>query len=51
MYDVIESSPNDQIQPKLFPLVNNTNIYISSDNFVMNELISMEVQSNTFPFL
>jgi hypothetical protein len=51
MYNVIESSPNDQIQPKLFPLVNNTDIYISSDNFIMNGLISMEVRFNTFPFL
>jgi hypothetical protein len=43
MYNVIESSPNDQIQPKLFPLVNNTDIYISSNKFVLNKSISMEV--------
>jgi hypothetical protein len=33
----------------LFSLVNSTNIYISSNKFVMNGAISMEVRFNTFP--
>jgi hypothetical protein len=43
MYNAITFSPNDQIAPKLFVLVNSTNIYISSDKFVLNKSISMEV--------
>jgi hypothetical protein len=43
MYNPIECSPDDQISPKLFVLVNSTNIYISSDRFVMNGAISMEI--------
>jgi hypothetical protein len=42
----IESSPNDQTQPKLFVSINSTDIYISSDKFVMNGPISMEVRFN-----
>jgi hypothetical protein len=49
MYIPIECSPDDQISPKLFVLVNSTNIYISSNKFVMNGAISMEVRFNTFP--
>jgi hypothetical protein len=49
MYNPIESSPNDQIQPKLFVSINSTDIYISSDKFVLNRSISMEVRFNTFP--
>jgi hypothetical protein len=49
MYNVIESSPDDQIQPKLFASINSTDIYISSYKFVMNGPISMEVRFNTFP--
>jgi hypothetical protein len=43
MYNVIESSPDDQIPPKLFVSINSTDIYISSDKFVMNGPLSMEV--------
>jgi hypothetical protein len=43
MYNVIECSPNDQIPLELFVSINSTDIYISSDKFVMNKLISMEV--------
>jgi hypothetical protein len=43
MYIPIECSPNDQIQPKLFVLINSIDIYISSHKFVLNGPISMEV--------
>jgi hypothetical protein len=49
MYIPIESSPNDQISPKLFSLIKITIYYISSDNFVLNKSISMELRFNTFP--
>jgi hypothetical protein len=49
MYIPIECSPDDQISPKLFVLVNSTNIYISSDKFVMNGAISRDLSFNTFP--
>jgi hypothetical protein len=49
MYNVIESFPNDQIRPKLFVSINSTYIYISSDKFVLNKPISMEVRFNRFP--
>jgi hypothetical protein len=49
MYKVIESSPDDQIPPKLFSLVNSTHIYISSNKFVMNGAIFMDLRFNTFP--
>jgi hypothetical protein len=49
MYIPIEYSPNDQISPKLFSLIERTIIYISSDKFVLNRLISMELRFNTFP--
>ena len=49
IYIVIEFSPNDQIQPKLFVLVKSTDIYILSDKRMLNRLISMEVRFNTFP--
>jgi hypothetical protein len=49
MYIPIESSPNDQIQPKLFVLINSTNIYIPSDKFIINRSIFMEVWFNIFP--
>jgi hypothetical protein len=45
MYIPIESSPNDQIPPELFASINSTDIYISSNKFVMNGAISMEVYS------
>jgi hypothetical protein len=51
IYNPIESSPDDQIQPKLFVSINSIDIYISSDKFVLNKLISMEVRFNTFPLL
>ena len=41
IYILIEFSPNDQIQPKLFVLVKSTDSYISSYNFVLNKLIPM----------
>jgi hypothetical protein len=41
--------PDDQIPPKLFVSINSTDIYISSNKFVMNGPISMEVRFNTFP--
>jgi hypothetical protein len=43
MYNVIESSPNDQIQPKLFVSINSTETYISSDKFVLNKSVSLEL--------
>jgi hypothetical protein len=49
MYNAITFSPNDQIQPKLFVSINSTDIYISSDKFVINGAISMEIRFNTFP--
>jgi hypothetical protein len=49
MYIPIECSPDDQISPKLFVLIERTIIYILFGNFVMNGLISMEVRFNTFP--
>jgi hypothetical protein len=49
LYTLIEFSPNDQIQPKLFVSIKRTNIYISSDKYVLNRLISMEVRFDTFP--
>jgi hypothetical protein len=51
MYIPIECSPNDQIPPKLFVSINSTDIYISSDKFVMNGAITMEVRFNIFTFL
>jgi hypothetical protein len=51
VYNVIESSPDDQIPLKLFVSINSTDIYISSDKFVMNGPIFMDVRFNTFPFL
>jgi hypothetical protein len=49
VYLVIEFSPNDQNTPKLFPPIKSTNIYISSDKYVLNRLTSMEVRLNGFP--
>jgi hypothetical protein len=49
MYNVVEFSPNDQIQPKLFVSINSADIYISSDKFVLNKSIYMELRFNTFP--
>ena len=49
IYNLIEFSPNDQIQPKLFVLVKCRDTYISSMKFVLNRVISMEVRFNTFP--
>jgi hypothetical protein len=49
MYNPIECSPNDQIPPKLFVSINSTDIYISSNKFVMNGPVSMEVRFNIFP--
>ena len=50
IYDPIEFSPNDQIQPKLFVSIQRTNSYNSSYMYVLNRPISMEVRFNTFPF-
>ena len=50
IYVVIEFSPDDQIQPKLFVLVKSTDIYISSHKLSLNRPIPMEVRFNTFPF-
>jgi hypothetical protein len=36
MYNVIESSPNDQIPPKPFVSINSIDIYILSYKFVLN---------------
>ena len=49
IYDHIQFSPNDQIQPKLFVPINRIVIYISSYKVVWNKPISMEVRFNTFP--
>jgi hypothetical protein len=49
LYNLIEFSPNNQNTPKLFVPIKRTNIYISSDKFVLNRSISMEVRFNTFP--
>jgi hypothetical protein len=43
MYIPIECSPNDQIPPEKFVSINSIDIYISSDKFVLNKSISMEV--------
>ena len=51
IYNPVEFSPNDQIQPKLFVSINRLDICIPSDKVVLNKPISMEVQFNTFPFL
>ena len=47
----IEFSPDDQITPKLFSSLNDTNIYISSNKRMLNRAIPMEVRFNTFPLL
>jgi hypothetical protein len=49
LYILIEFSPNDQNSLKLFLSIKRTNIYISSDKFVLNSSIPMEVQFDTFP--
>jgi hypothetical protein len=49
LYIVIEFSPNDQNTPKLFLSIKRTNIYISSNKYVLNRSLPMEVRSNTFP--
>jgi hypothetical protein len=49
LYMLIEFSPNDQNTPKLFSPIKRTNIYISSDKYVLNRSISMEVRLNGFP--
>jgi hypothetical protein len=49
LYILIEFSPNDQNTLKLFLSINRTNIYISSDKFVLNRSIPMEVRLNGFP--
>jgi hypothetical protein len=46
MYKVKECSPDDQIPPKLFVSIKSTDIYISSDKFVLDRSISMEVRFN-----
>jgi hypothetical protein len=48
LYILIEFSPNDQNTPKLFLSIKHTNIYVLSNKFVLNRLISMEVRFNTF---
>jgi hypothetical protein len=48
MYNVIESSPDDQIPLKLFVSINSTDTYISSGKFVLKRSISMELRFNTF---
>jgi hypothetical protein len=47
--NLIEFSPNDQNTPEMFPPIKRTNIYILSDKYVLNRLIPMEVQFDTFP--
>jgi hypothetical protein len=49
LYNLIESSPNDQNTPNVFLSIKRTNIYISSHKFVFNRSISMEVWFDTFP--
>jgi hypothetical protein len=49
LYNLIEFFPNDQNTLKLFSSIKRTNTYISSNKFVLNRLISMEVRFNTFP--
>jgi hypothetical protein len=47
--NLIEYPPNDQNTPKLFPSIKRTNIYISSNKFVLNRPVFMEVRFDTFP--
>jgi hypothetical protein len=49
LYNLIEFSPNDQNTPKLFLSIKHTDIYISSNKFVLNRPVSMEVWFDTFP--
>jgi hypothetical protein len=49
LYNLIELSPNDQNTTKFFVPIKRTNIYISSDKFVLNRPVSMEVRFDTFP--
>jgi hypothetical protein len=49
LYILIEFSPNNQNTLKLFVSIKRTNIYISSDKYVLIRLISMEVRFDTFP--
>jgi hypothetical protein len=49
LYILIEFPPNDQNTLKLFPYIKITNIYISSDKYVLNRPITMEVRFDTFP--
>jgi hypothetical protein len=49
IYNLIEFSPNDQIQPKLFLSINRIDIYISSHKFMLSRSIPMEVRLSTFP--
>ena len=50
LYNLIEFPSNDQIQSKLFVFIISTNIYISSDKFVLNRPILMELPI-TFPIV
>jgi hypothetical protein len=47
--NLIEFSPNDQNTPKLFVPIKSTDIYISSNKYVLNRSLPMEVRFNTFP--
>ncbi|OEU19907.1 hypothetical protein FRACYDRAFT_216987 [Fragilariopsis cylindrus CCMP1102] len=49
LYNLTEFSPNDQITLKILLPIERTEIFNSSDTFVLNRLISMEVRSNEFP--
>jgi hypothetical protein len=49
LYILIEFSPNDQITLRLFISIKRTNVYISSNKFVLNRSIPMEVRFDTFP--
>jgi hypothetical protein len=49
LYMLIEFSPNDQNTLELFVSIKRTNIYISSDMFVLNRSMPMEVRFDTFP--
>jgi hypothetical protein len=49
LYNLIEFSPDDQNTPKHFVPIKHTNIYISSNKYVLKRSLPMEVQLNGFP--
>jgi hypothetical protein len=51
MYNVIESSPDDQIPPKLFVLIKRTIIYISSDKFVAPCIEQIDIHGSSIQYI